>query len=63
MKLKLNGANRTTFKYQVISSIQNGEVWLYNGPGNDFSGPFDAVTGKYLGSTIAEFSMEIIIRD
>ena len=55
-------AGATTYSRQMVEFVQNGKVWLDNGFGNDFSGPFDAATGKYLGFKTFGFSKEILCR-
>jgi len=58
----LHGAGVTTYSQKAVGLIQRGQVWLDNGFGNDFSGPFDAYTGKYLGFKISGFSKEIFCK-
>ena len=56
----MHGAGVTSYSQQTIGLVRNGKVWLDNGRGNGPSGPFDAVTGKYLGDTVFRFSKELL---
>lgn len=55
----LTGAGFTTRDDGVVLKVDKKGVWLDNGSGNDPSGPFDAITGRYLGASVPGFSQVI----
>lgn len=55
----LRGAGVATREAGVIACVRKGHAWVDNGPGNDLSGPYDPVTGKWLGDDFMGFSRRI----
>ena len=58
--IELHGAGTVSHQKEQVGEVKDGEVWIDNGPGNDPTGPFDTVTGNYLGDTFPGFSQKIV---
>ena len=53
-------AGVSTEEVATVLHVRKGQVWLDNGPGNDPSGPFSAVDGRFLGWELGTSSIRAL---